>query len=86
MGPHKQFLKKHGFEQETPLWYYILREAKVKNDGNKLGPVGSRIVAEVFIGLIENSAISLRAQSDVPDPLFSMSKLLAFVGELNPLG
>ncbi|MEM7794545.1 MAG: heme peroxidase family protein [Cyanobacteria bacterium P01_C01_bin.118] len=85
-SPHGEILKTHGFDQETPLWYYILREAKVKNDGNKLGPVGSRIVAEVFVGLIENSAISLRAQSDISDPQFSMSKLLAFVGELNPLG
>jgi hypothetical protein len=37
---------------EAPLWYYILREAEQKHKGRKLGPVGSRIVAEVIIGLL----------------------------------
>jgi hypothetical protein len=37
---------------ETPLWYYILREAKEKGGGRRLGPVGGRIVAEVIIGLL----------------------------------
>lgn len=36
----------------TPLWYYILEEASQKNNGEKLGSVGSRIVAEVIIGLM----------------------------------
>ncbi len=48
----------------TPLWYYILREAEyygVTNDlnepwvgfgGQHLGPVGSRIVAETLVGLL----------------------------------
>jgi Animal haem peroxidase len=36
----------------TPLWYYILRESAVRNEGKRLGPVGGRIVAEVIIGLI----------------------------------
>ena len=39
-------------EQDEPLWYYILREAKELRRGNKLGPVGGRIVAEVIIGLL----------------------------------
>lgn len=37
----------------TPLWLYILREADVRNDGLHLGPVGGRIVAEVFVGMLE---------------------------------
>jgi hypothetical protein len=36
----------------TPLWYYILKEAKVRRDGLRLGPVGSIIVSEVFVGLV----------------------------------
>lgn len=40
----------------APLWYYILAEAQqaFKNDATpiRLGPVGGRIVAEVFIGLL----------------------------------
>jgi Animal haem peroxidase len=42
-----------GWKGETPLWYYILREADVRCDGNRLGPVGARIVGEVLVGLIE---------------------------------
>ncbi|MGH1491578.1 MAG: hypothetical protein ACRBK7_19630 [Acidimicrobiales bacterium] len=37
----------------TPLWLYILREAELIADGLHLGPVGGRIVAEVFIGLLQ---------------------------------
>ncbi len=36
----------------APLWYYVLREAKVQAQGHHLGEVGGRIVAEVFIGLM----------------------------------
>lgn len=38
---------------ETPLWLYILREADLIEDGRRLGPVGGRIVGEVFIGLLQ---------------------------------
>ena len=41
------------FVQSTPLFYYILKEAEVREDGLRLGPVGARIVAEVFIGLLQ---------------------------------
>jgi heme peroxidase len=37
---------------ETPLWYYILKEAEYRGDGDRLGPVGGRIVTEVLIGLL----------------------------------
>jgi hypothetical protein len=40
----------------TPLWYYILREAELSNGSgpnrSKLGPLGSRLVAEVLLGAI----------------------------------
>src|SRR5262245_24635854 len=42
------------FVNSTPLWYYILKEAEVLEDGLHLGPVGGRIVAEVFIGLLKS--------------------------------
>jgi hypothetical protein len=45
-------------DRETPLWLYILREADVVNDGAHLGPVGGRIVAEVFVGLLQMDASS----------------------------
>jgi hypothetical protein len=40
-------------EDSTPLWYYVLREGAVAENGLRLGPVGGRIVGEVFIGLLE---------------------------------
>jgi hypothetical protein len=41
--------------QEAPLWLYILKEAEMLGkQGARLGPVGGRIVAEVFLGLAKN--------------------------------
>ena len=31
-------LASHGWRDETPLWFYILREADVVGDGDRLGP------------------------------------------------
>ena len=45
-------LAEYGWEAETPLWLYILREAAVRERGDRLGEVGGRIVAEVLIGII----------------------------------
>lgn len=45
-------------DNSTPLFFYILREADVIEDGLHLGPVGGRIVGEVFMGLIENDPTS----------------------------
>jgi hypothetical protein len=39
--------------QPAPLWYYILKEAEIQHGGRKLGEVGGRLVAEVFIGLLQ---------------------------------
>jgi Animal haem peroxidase len=43
-----------GFDRSTPLWYYVLKEAEVVADGLQLGPVGGRIVTEVFVGLLQS--------------------------------
>ena len=40
------------FGHRTPLWYYVLAEARAATDGITLGPVGARIVTEVLIGLL----------------------------------
>lgn len=50
-----------GWTGQTPLWFYILREADVRHDGEQLGPVGGRIVGEVLTTLIEQDAGSFRA-------------------------
>ena len=40
-----------GFESDTPLWYYVLKEAEL-NGGAQSAGVGARIVGEVFLGLL----------------------------------
>lgn len=70
----------------APLWYYILREAEILNKGTNLGPVGGRIVAEVFIGLLygDSGSFLRSAPSWVPDLAisgeFGMKELLTFAG------
>ena len=40
-------------DRSTPLFFYVLREADVVAGGLHLGPVGGRIVGEVFVGILE---------------------------------
>jgi len=51
-GDVSQAIQEGGFAERTPLWFYILREAVVHKGGQTLGAVGSRLVAEVIIGLL----------------------------------
>jgi hypothetical protein len=46
------------FVESTPLFYYILKEAEVIEDGERLGPVGARLIAEIFIGLLQTDPSS----------------------------
>ena len=43
------------------LWYYLLKEAEVHGNTRHLGPVGSRIVAETLIGLLDADPNSYRS-------------------------
>jgi hypothetical protein len=65
----------------------VLKEAEVVADGLRLGPVGGRIVAEVFVGLLQSdpaSYLSLqpRWQPTLPakNGSFRMTDLLTFAG------
>jgi hypothetical protein len=40
------------FKDNAPLWFYILAEAQETSRGERLGPVGSRIIMETFVGLL----------------------------------
>jgi heme peroxidase len=42
-----------GWSGETPLWYYVLKEAEVREDGERLGPVGALIVGEVLLAIVD---------------------------------
>lgn len=93
-GDDRAVLREHGFHERTPLWYYVLKEAEVQANGQRLGEVGSRIVAEVFFGLIEGDRTSFMAEGRNWRPTlpsaspgsFTMPDLLRFVNDLNPLG
>ena len=78
------------FVESTPLFYYILKEAQLKEDGLRLGPMGGRIVAEVFIGLLQldsgsylnvqpNWVPTLPTQGGTPQS-FRMIDFLTFAG------
>ena len=53
-GPDGEIVHNYHFDEATPLWYYILKEAEVFNDGRRLGTIGSRIVADVILGALQN--------------------------------
>src|SRR5215211_945959 len=69
---------------DTPLWYYILREAEVRQKGERLGEVGGRIVAEVLLGLLDSDPLSfLSVQPNWTPELagggnFTMAHLIRF--------
>jgi hypothetical protein len=48
----------HTLDTSTPLFFYVLKEAELMENGLRLGPVGSRIVGEVFIGVLKTDDTS----------------------------
>ena len=79
-------LRALGWEGETPLWYYVLKESELRTGGERLGPVGGRIVAEVLLGLIDADPTSYRNAGVTWTPIlparqegrFTMADLLRF--------
>jgi hypothetical protein len=69
-----------GWKGETPLWFYILREAAIKGDGDRLGPVGGRIVGEVLVGLLDIDPDSVRHAPREWRPRMSLAQLLTRSG------
>jgi len=68
---------------EAPLWLYILAESKIVQNGAKLGPVGSRIVAEVMGGLLAADTKSYYNKGWTPDGgVFRAQDLLREAGVL----
>jgi hypothetical protein len=85
--PDLSELKPYSFDESTPLWYYVLKEAELIEDGLHLGPVGGRIVAEVLIGLLQSDTASYMVQKPKWTPTltsagssFRMKDFLTFAG------
>lgn len=87
----------NAFKTETPLWFYLLAEAQKTQNGEKLGEMGSRIIAEVFVELIKRSPSSILDQGEplkynfpsATEPFygtngqFGMKEMLSFIAS-NP--
>ncbi len=62
-----------GFRNKAPLWYYVLAEAQqvFVNDATaiRLGPVGGRMVGEVFVGLLLGDSHSFLNQDPLWQPI-----------------
>lgn len=58
-------LRSTGLVQDTPLWYYILKESEVRENGNRLGSVGSHIVAETIHAALRSDSDSYLNQTKI---------------------
>lgn len=81
-------LQDSGFNARTPLWYYILAEANEKPKGQHLGEVGSTLLAEIFVGLVQRSDDSILRTAQPWTPTlgsggnFTLPDLLRLAGRL----
>ncbi|MEI9909072.1 MAG: heme peroxidase family protein [Bacteroidota bacterium] len=78
--------------KKTPLWYYVLRESMVLQNGNQLGPVGAKIVADTFIRMLKRDANSFLNVTGTFTPMlpsvtagdFTVADLVIFAGVTQP--
>lgn len=87
-------IETEGFLDQTPLWLYILLEAEIRTGRQRLGKLGSHIVAETLIGLLAEDPDSVLhagsgkaewspAQEPVfTEPMTSLEDMLRFAGVL----
>ncbi|MEL6676935.1 MAG: peroxidase family protein [Bacteroidota bacterium] len=64
-------LEKAGFLNRTPLWYYLLREAEVQENGQRLGHLGSWLVGHTLVGLMKKSPTSVFSADSLWTPAAS---------------
>ena len=77
-------LQTSGFLHKTPLWFYILKEAEIQGGGNRLGQLGSWMVAQTIVGIIKESHLSFLKMNWNPahsqfDELKGMSEVMDFL-------
>ncbi len=70
------------FNNEAPLWFYILAEANIQTGGAKLGQVGSTIVADVLVGLLREDQESILNDGKIYSKAFeaTFGNLVKFAG------
>jgi heme peroxidase len=95
-GPHAPLLDAAPIKGQTPLWFYVLKEARERGTAGRLGRVGSRIVAETLYGLVRHSEHSILKDTDWRPAVygrkvaggveFKMVDLLHAAGVVDPIG
>lgn len=58
ISPQGRILLDHALTTATPLWYYLLRESEVKENGRCLGEVASNIVADTIFAALQDDPTS----------------------------
>lgn len=88
-GDERNALEAGNFHHQTPLWYYILAESSIRQNGEKLGALGSIINAETIIGLLRVSPHSILQEENwlptlpTADGTFRLADLLRFADSLS---
>jgi hypothetical protein len=90
LTPEEVGLGAAGWWLETPLWFYLLKEAERRGGGERLGPVGGRLVGEVLVGIVDADGESYRVVDPGWRPTlpaaqagrFGLADLLAFSTEV----
>jgi hypothetical protein len=74
-----------GWKGKAPLWFYVLKEAELLG-GDRLGPVGGTIVAEVVLGLMACDTTSYFTANPGFDPGagYSMGDFLLWADAIDP--
>jgi hypothetical protein len=89
LTPEEVGLGQAGWRLETPLWFYLLK-AEHRGGGERLGPVGGRLVGEILVGIVDADGESYRAVDPGWRPTlpaaqaghFGLADLLAFSAEV----
>lgn len=77
---------------KTPLWYYLLRESMVQQNGERMGRVGAKIIADTFIRMLKRDANSYLHVSGGFTPIlpsatpgdFTVTDIITFSGVNQP--
>ncbi len=73
--------------RKVPLWMFLLLEAEIVGKGEKLGPLGSRIIAEqIMWTLLDDPASILNKPENFPDNILAGNMQSATLYELLTLG
>lgn len=71
-----QVLSETGFDERTPLWFYVLAEAKFQDNGEKLGELGSTLVAHTIHALVKATPNNI-IDNPIDDPSIDLAKLIS---------